>query len=218
MINCKDCIFWKHTTESWCNITKPLDEDTFEPKQMPFEVRYCESPLLLSRERPLESNQAACIDGSNYYAKLVTGPDFGCANGKSEQKEPEQMSNADPKLIELKGKMQDLLKEYDVFGTVTLSSKSYTQFWTFYPTWSLASLDEESGRLSFYAMRKDFKNSLEHNKAANSTVGSLLSIRDIGIQNAMAYDEAIKHLKKVSDLNIDHRPIWVMTDDEIDKV
>ena len=51
---------------------------------LPFEVRYCKSPLLGFYERPVESHGACVVDGSEFRAELITGPEFGCANYASE--------------------------------------------------------------------------------------------------------------------------------------
>lgn len=48
--------------------------------EMPWQVRVCTSPKLLRIERPIEPSGASVIDASEYYAALLTGPDFGCVN------------------------------------------------------------------------------------------------------------------------------------------
>ena len=82
---CKTCKWWvkdviRHRAEG---VMEPIDPDTWEPMKMPFEVRVCTSPRLLFYERPVESNQAAVIDGSEYYAALITAEDFYCVNHES---------------------------------------------------------------------------------------------------------------------------------------
>lgn len=59
--------------------TDPVDPDTYESMGL-FEVRYCRQPKLMIFGRPQETDGAAVIDGSEYYADFVTGPDFGCVN------------------------------------------------------------------------------------------------------------------------------------------
>lgn len=56
----------------------PLDEDHLERKEMPFEVRQCYSPMLLKLERPITEYHATVADGSGFFARLVTGGNFGC--------------------------------------------------------------------------------------------------------------------------------------------
>lgn len=82
MGNCKSCKYWKVKDEdmSCKDIIKPSDPDSFKPMKMPWEVRFCTSPDLLFFERPVAPNQACVIDGSEYMAKLITGPDYGCPN------------------------------------------------------------------------------------------------------------------------------------------
>lgn len=56
----------------------PTDPDTFGPMKMLFEVKYCKSPKITFYERPVESDGATVVDGSQYHAAIITGPDFGC--------------------------------------------------------------------------------------------------------------------------------------------
>jgi hypothetical protein len=44
-----------------------------------YEVRKCESPFLRWFETP-EIDEASLVDGSEYYAALLTGEAFGCVN------------------------------------------------------------------------------------------------------------------------------------------
>ncbi len=84
VIICKNCTKWtkgdKHD-----QITTPIDEDTYEDKVMPFEVRYCRSPKLIRFERPIEKDSASCIDGSEYMAKLATSENYGCIHFKNKK-------------------------------------------------------------------------------------------------------------------------------------
>lgn len=86
MKHCKTCKHWKTPEDCDPNyrgeeICKPTDPDTYEPmEKLPFEVRRCASPKLLFAERPVESNGACVVDGSEYWAGLCTGEDFYCSN------------------------------------------------------------------------------------------------------------------------------------------
>jgi hypothetical protein len=82
---CKECQFWGYDPDKYNgddDITDPIDEDTFEPKAMPFKVRLCNSPNIVLFERNPNSNGVSLCDGSNYRAKMYTGEDFGCVNFK----------------------------------------------------------------------------------------------------------------------------------------
>lgn len=59
-------------------ICAPTDPDTYTDMVMPFDVRECMHPSLVKFERPVEQNGFGVTDGSNYQARLCTGPDFGC--------------------------------------------------------------------------------------------------------------------------------------------
>lgn len=82
MNRCKTCKHWQKNDRDYRDddIFKPFDPDTFEPMELTFEVRYCKSPHVLFYERPIETKQVCMVDGSNYRAELITGPDFGCVN------------------------------------------------------------------------------------------------------------------------------------------
>ena len=81
MKTCKTCKHWTGDDHR----TSPEDPDTYEPMDMPWPVRYCEHPRLMRFERPVDPDQASCMDGSYYIAKLATGPDFGCVNHEDNQ-------------------------------------------------------------------------------------------------------------------------------------
>jgi len=81
MERCKTCKHWgsKPDEEIYSDrICKPYDEDTFEKKKMPFEVKRCCSPNITLFEKNLNSNGISLTDGSEYYASMCTGEDFGC--------------------------------------------------------------------------------------------------------------------------------------------
>ena len=86
MQTCKTCKHWISLEGSdyfadkrAARVCQPIDPDTYEPMALGYEVRECKSPLLRWFETP-EPNEAALVDGSEYYAALLTGQDFGCVN------------------------------------------------------------------------------------------------------------------------------------------
>lgn len=84
MEHCKTCNHWKRATPpkysgSWRQqMTAPVDQDTYEPMKVEFEVRLCEHPAQTFCERPVERNGFGIADGSEYMAILMTAEDFGC--------------------------------------------------------------------------------------------------------------------------------------------
>lgn len=79
MFFCKDCKYWRvDQADRNDNLIQPVDPDTGEDQEMPFEVRYCKNPKLLKFERPIDETYAAVVDGSDYKAELATGPLFSC--------------------------------------------------------------------------------------------------------------------------------------------
>ena len=83
MNTCKTCQYWTNPeANEWdyhakpvCN---PLDADTGKPMDTGIEVRICAHPAQTFSERPVEKNGFGVIDGSNYYARLITAEGFGC--------------------------------------------------------------------------------------------------------------------------------------------
>lgn len=90
MPRCSTCKHWRllDDGQDWipnADIVRPLDEDTYEPKAMPFEVRFCKSPKLHRLERPTSPDACGVVDGSMYRADFYSGPDFGCVNHESKE-------------------------------------------------------------------------------------------------------------------------------------
>ena len=77
---CATCRHWLVSDKDWPHggITQPVDPDTYEPMEMPFEVRECQHPKLMFCERPVENPGFAVADGSTYVAKFYTTGAFGC--------------------------------------------------------------------------------------------------------------------------------------------
>ena len=82
MERCKTCKHWQYKGRSENpnagDLCAPVDPDTFREMAMPFEVRVCKHPGQKFHERPAETNGFGLVDGSQYYAALVTAEDFGC--------------------------------------------------------------------------------------------------------------------------------------------
>jgi hypothetical protein len=83
---CKTCKHWVSDGDSdfradmrASQVCQPVDPDTYEPMALGYEVRKCESPLLRWFETP-GPGEASLVDGSDYYAALLTGERFGCVN------------------------------------------------------------------------------------------------------------------------------------------
>lgn len=81
MAHCIDCKYW-HKADKDCNdgITNPVDPDTYEPMEMPFQVLPCNHPNITLFERNPDPRGVSLVDGSDYYAQMYTGPMFGCVN------------------------------------------------------------------------------------------------------------------------------------------
>jgi hypothetical protein len=75
---CKTCVHWGSKRPEDDYLSNPVDPDTYEPMEMPFEVKRCCHPKLHRFERPSEPNGFAVNDGSDYYAALHTAEQFGC--------------------------------------------------------------------------------------------------------------------------------------------
>lgn len=80
-MKCRDCKHWGVEPREYDRIVTPEDPDTYEPMDpslLAFKVNRCDNPALHRFERPTESNGFAVNDGSEYFAALYTGEDFGC--------------------------------------------------------------------------------------------------------------------------------------------
>lgn len=84
---CSTCRYWLDEHEApqkWghCylvgSLCHPIDLDTGKRMKLPFEVKICTNPKLFFAERPVEEDGFAVVDGSEYYAALVTAENFGC--------------------------------------------------------------------------------------------------------------------------------------------
>ena len=84
MNTCKTCAHWidpndcpddEYRAESLCH---PWDVDVDEPMKLTIEVRMCKHPAQTFSERPVEVDGFGVVDGSNFYARLVTAENFGC--------------------------------------------------------------------------------------------------------------------------------------------
>ena len=84
MNTCKTCLHWVEPddSENWNSyrIATPIDMDTYEPMTVSFEMRICKSPKICYFERPPEPDGVTLVDGSEYYARMLTGESFGCNN------------------------------------------------------------------------------------------------------------------------------------------
>lgn len=83
---CESCRWWKVPDDAHGSylFEAPIDPDTMEPMQGMVIVRRCTSPNLLFHERPVDYNQAAVFDGSEYFGMLITASKFSCANWEAE--------------------------------------------------------------------------------------------------------------------------------------
>lgn len=90
MNTCKTCLHWvipQDSEDSYrCReIASPRDPVTYKQEKTEeaiaakwgYNVRVCKHPKLEFCQRP-EQDGFALVDGSEYYAALVTGEDFGC--------------------------------------------------------------------------------------------------------------------------------------------
>lgn len=80
MNTCKTCKHWTAVADNYHagQICSPLDPDTFKPMKRGFEVRLCKMPTQGLFEAPVEANGFSLTDGSEYFAALATGEEFGC--------------------------------------------------------------------------------------------------------------------------------------------
>jgi hypothetical protein len=79
METCKNCKWWQ-TKNDWDYEGIRYDRDpNYERILNKVYAQECKSPKLKFYERP-DPDGACVVDGSQYRAELLTGPDFGCVN------------------------------------------------------------------------------------------------------------------------------------------
>jgi hypothetical protein len=79
MERCKTCKHWvKPGNPKARDLCDPLDQDTFEPMRIGFEVRECTHPSKGFHATPTERDGFAITDASNYFAALCTAEEYGC--------------------------------------------------------------------------------------------------------------------------------------------
>jgi len=83
MSNCKNCRWWT-PVEGYDGVANPVDEETYEPKEMGYEVRTCKHPELTFCETPISADGFGIADGSGYKANLYTAENFGCVRWEGE--------------------------------------------------------------------------------------------------------------------------------------
>lgn len=83
---CQTCKWWRRPSHHGYGVVHELGEahevyvkerDEYVERKAEYTVRQCQHPGLRFCETP-EANGAAVCDGSEYWAGLFTGPDFGC--------------------------------------------------------------------------------------------------------------------------------------------
>lgn len=82
MKTCKDCAFWENYNDYHGQIEEPIDPDTYRPMDIGFDVKACKSDNITIFERNPNRDGVSLTDGSQYYARMFTGPDYGCVNFK----------------------------------------------------------------------------------------------------------------------------------------
>ena len=89
MNKCCTCKHWIEPDErgeyAAFRICHPYDQDEFDPMEIDFSVRICKSPKNTIFERSPFSDGVSLIDGSQYYAEMMTGEDYGCVNHEREE-------------------------------------------------------------------------------------------------------------------------------------
>lgn len=82
MNTCKTCQHWQdpNSDDFYArSLCKPLDpENNYKPMERGFSCKVCALPTQTFAEAPVERNGFGLVDGSEYYAALVTAEDFGC--------------------------------------------------------------------------------------------------------------------------------------------
>lgn len=90
MNRCATCRWWQPAKgqRTAAEIVADHPPPDYEARGPGYEVRFCGSPLLVFHEMGCSlppSYGAVVADGSEYFAVLITGPDFGCVNHEARE-------------------------------------------------------------------------------------------------------------------------------------
>jgi len=116
------------------------------------------------------------------------------------------MSNLpyDPDLKEAMEKIKAILDEYQIGGSITLASRSHSEFLYHFPEWSVAQFNKSKDGIDFRSKAEDFESKEQQDQDTEASVHLLCAIRDISAQTFGNFDNVLQDLGKHMDIS--HKP------------
>lgn len=110
----------------------------------------------------------------------------------------------DARTLEAIRKIRAVLTEYDLFAAMTVISPERAH-WLYHTdaSWSVLSLDQQTGQGRVRAKRADFKTSEAHRRVIDLTCHAIYQCRDLGHQQVRDMTMLIQMLE--GQLNIEHK-------------
>jgi hypothetical protein len=108
----------------------------------------------------------------------------------------------DPKLKEVMAEIKEILERHDVYGYVSITSQTHSEFKNIFPTWSPVFFDGDN--LRFRAKAKDYPTREAHQKALDTGAALIANTMDAA---ANCFNIFRKIYEMVSQThNIEHKP------------
>jgi len=114
----------------------------------------------------------------------------------------------DPDLKEAMLKIQEIMDEYEIGGSIALASKTHAEFLYHFPKWSIVQLVKPSG-VRIRSKREDFSSKEAQHKANEETCHLVARTRDSSGKAFMVFEDIFKQLDKQFD--IEHEPFSKFT-------
>lgn len=121
------------------------------------------------------------------------------------------MSNLpyDPDLKEAMERIKAIMDEYQVGGSIILSSRTHSEFLTYFPGWSIAQFNEDNTGINIRSKREDFDSREHQEQVTQDTVGFLCHIRDISAHTFGIFQDTVEKISEY--FEIDHTPFEGIT-------
>lgn len=114
----------------------------------------------------------------------------------------------DPDLKEAMLKIQEIMDEYKIGGSIALASKTHAEFLYYFPKWSIVQIEKGSG-VRIRSKREDFKSKEEQHQVNTESCHFVARIRDISGDAFMIFEDIFKQLDE--HFGIDHEPFSKFT-------
>ena len=116
----------------------------------------------------------------------------------------------DPALKEAMLKIQEIMDEYKIGGSIALASKTHSEFLYHYPEWSAVQL-ETASQIRIRSKLKDFKSKEEQQQNMQESTHFIAQMQDLSAQSFAMFEIIFKKLEE--HYEIEHEPFSNFTSD-----